>query len=101
MSFIRACDSVNVLSRGLLPNLARSAIIAASRSFVSRHIFAFFAKIGPQTDLEEPVTGFSAITRWLWAAAPQVVIQNLLMILTYPALLATTIAIVPGVRPSK
>ena len=78
-------------------------IVGSARTFLAPHIHSLFAKMRPQPNLEALDASSDAsevALRWFWSTAPMIVIQNLLMALSYPATLAATLSFVPDVRSS-
>lgn len=100
-SYVIYLYSVSVYSRGLVPQIASFVIVGAARTFLAPHIHSLFAKLRPSTDadaLDATSDASEVAARWFWSTAPMIVIQNLLMALSYPATLAATISFIPDVR---
>lgn len=90
--------STSAFGRGFLTHAIPSILLASARTFITPYVRAFFARIAPKFDSEETPSGLGALVRHFWQLAPILVVQNLLLVATYPATLVTTIAMIPDVR---
>lgn len=92
--------SVTAYQRGLAPHLVETVVIGAARAFLTPHVTQFCRSLGPnEVDAVHLPPWRVQLSRWLSSNGPHLIVQNLVMVLTYPLILTTTVACIPSVRP--
>jgi hypothetical protein len=90
--------SIKAFQRGLIPHLLEHIVIGTAKAFLIPPIQSFVRKFEPVGTRDPNVPHWFAVSsHWLWSVSPILIIQNVVMILTYPFIMMNTIASVPDV----